>query len=281
MAEDQKIPDFNLADGHGYMLDRGYAPASRLNYQFFLWKDSLGFNIHPSVPIPGPNTHIADVATGTAIWLMDVARDLPTAQLDGFDISLTQAPPKEWLPPNVGLRTWNIFDDVPTDLLARYDIVHVRLLILVVENSDPRPIIQNLAKMLKPGGYLQWDDLNYPDTSIITVNRLLQTPALQELRELVCSRGRHDWTLQLADIMTEEGLEDAKLYNFGDRKELAKANGEQHLLTMEEFASRLAEGGNKDEAAKLHQLLHHAYKESMKGAALSMPRVVCVARTAL
>jgi SAM-dependent methyltransferase len=280
MTEDQKDPDFNLVDGHGYMLDRNYAAASRLNFQFYLWKESLQFNIHPSIPVPVDNARIADVATGTAIWLIDSARNLPTAQLDGFDINLGQAPLQQWLPSNVTLRHWNIFDDIPQDMLEKYDIVHVRLLILVVENSDPRPIIRKLIKMLKPGGYLQWDDLNYPDTCVKAIDPSLPTPALHEFRKLAYSRGRHDWTLQLADITRDEGLEEAKLYHFEDRIELAKANGEQHLLTMEEFASRLAEVGKVDEAAKLYQLIRDVYKESRAGAALSMPRVVSVARKA-
>ena len=277
MTEEQQIPDFNLANGHGYMLDRSHAAASRLNLQFFLWKDSLQFNIHPSIPIPSHDAHIVDVAAGTAIWLIDVARDLPTARLDGLDISLIQAPHQLWLPSTVKMRTWNIFDDIPNDLLGKYDIVHVRLLILVVENSDPRPIVRKLVQLLKPGGYLQWDDLNYPDTCVKTVDPSVQTPALQELRKLAYSQGRNDWTLQLADIMNKEGLHSAMLYHFEDRIELAKANSEQHLLTYEEFASRLTKIDKTHEASKLYQLISQGYKESLEGAVLSMPRVVCVA----
>ena len=148
MAESHKVLDLSLADGRDYMLDRSYAAAARLNFQQYLWKESLQFNIHPSIQISEHDARIADVATGTAMWLIDLARELPKAQLDGFDISLAQAPHQQWLPANVKLRTWNIFDDVPDDLVAKYDIVHVRLLIVVVKNSDPRPIIRNLAKML-------------------------------------------------------------------------------------------------------------------------------------
>lgn len=280
MEGDHENPDFHMADGRAYMLNRNYASAARLNLQYYLWKASLKFNIHPSIPNPGQDAHIADVATGTAIWLAEVAHELPNAQLDGFDIDLTQAPPKEWLPSNTRLRHGNIFDDIPDDLQGKYDIVHVRLLVLVVENSDPRPIIRNLVRMLKPGGYLQWDDLNYPDTHIKTVDISLQTPALKELREMVYSRGRNDWPLQLDVILNEEGLEDAKLYHFEDTLALARANGEQHLLTMEEFASRLVRADNKEEASKIYQLIQAVWKEYLEGAALSMPRVVCVARKA-
>ena len=37
----------------------------RLNLQFFLWKSELQFNLHPEIPIPKANAHIADVAMGT------------------------------------------------------------------------------------------------------------------------------------------------------------------------------------------------------------------------
>ena len=278
MAIAPENPDLNLADGHGYMLDRTYAAAARLNFQYYLWRECLQFNIHPSIPISGDNAQICDVATGTAIWPMDVARELPNAMIEGLDISIVQAPPVQWLPVNVNLRSWNVFEAVPDGMLNRFDVVHVRLLGLVVENGDPRPIIQNLIKMLKPGGYLQWDDLNFPGANIKVADASLETPALSELREFLYSQGRNDWTLQLADIFQEEGLYDAVLYHFENRKELFKANCEQHLLTMEEFASRLASIGKKDEAARIYKLVQDAYVECQKGAALSMPRVVGVAR---
>lgn len=278
MAENPTALDFNLGNEQDYMLDRSYAASSRLNFQFYLWKDSLRFHIHPSIPSPAQNACIADVATGVAIWLIDVAKEFPTAQLDGFDIDLTQAPSKQWLPPNITLRTWNIFEDVPVDLLAKYDFVHVRLLVLVVENSDPRPVVRKHVTMLKPGGYLQWDDLNYPDTCVKSFDSSLKTPALQELRTIAYSQGRNDWTLQLDSIMSEEGLKDATLYHFHDKLELAKANSDQHLLTLEEFASRLEKAGMNDESARLFGLLQRAYKGSLDGAAFSMLRIVSVAR---
>lgn len=151
MAQSHEMADFNLANGRGYMLEQHFAAASRLNFQFYLWKESLQFSIHPSIPVP-EDARIADVATGTAIWLIKLAHELPSARLDGFDIKLDQAPPAQWLPPQVHLRTWNVFDNVPDDMLGAYDVVHMRLLVLVVENRDPRPIVRNLRKMLKPGG---------------------------------------------------------------------------------------------------------------------------------
>lgn len=280
MTGDYQNVDFHMADGRGYMLNRNYTASVRLNLQQYLWKTSTKFNIHPSIPNPSRDAHIADVATGTAIWLAEVAHELPNAQLDGFDIDLTQASPKEWLPSNVRLRYLDIFDDVPDDLLGKYDVIHLRLLLMVVENSDPRPIIRNLVKMLKPGGYIQWDELNFPGSHVKTIDKTLQTPALDEFREMVYSRGRHDWPLQLDVILNEEGFEDARLHHFEDCLELVRANGENLLLVWDEFASRLAKAGNKDEASKIYQIIQAVYEEFIKGAVISVPKLVCVARKA-
>ena len=108
---------------------------------------------HLSVHIP-KEACVADVATGTAIWLIDVAREHPTAQIDGSDIDLSQAPPKQQLSLDITLRTWNVFDYPSEDMIEVYDVVHVGLLVLVVQGSDPRNIIRNLLRMLKPGGYI-------------------------------------------------------------------------------------------------------------------------------
>lgn len=269
---------FHLAEGLAYMLDRGYGAASRLNLQFYLWKESLKFNLHPSIPIPSEDVKIADVATGTAIWLLDLAKELPGAHLDGLDIDITQAPAQPWLPPNVTLKQWNIFEQVPDDLLEKYDVVHLRLLILVVENSDPVPIIRNVSKMLKPGGYIQWDDLDYPGTHVKTVGKSAPCRAFQELRTFVYSKGKNDWVLNLPQMLENHGFTDAQRFHFEDRPELSKANSDQHLLTMEEFALRLAKENKQEEARKVRHLISAVSREAGTGTALSMPRIVCVAR---
>ena len=124
--------DWSLSDGKGYILnhDRSHAAASRLNLQFYLWKDALKYNIHPSIqPSLVPNALIADVASGSGMWLIDVSRQLPDAQLDGFDLVLRQVPHRKWLPANINFRFWNILEEIPDDLVGKYDYVHTRLLV--------------------------------------------------------------------------------------------------------------------------------------------------------
>ncbi|RAK99398.1 uncharacterized protein BO80DRAFT_426398 [Aspergillus ibericus CBS 121593] len=271
---------FHLTDGKGYSLGQDSPAVCRLNLQIFLWKASLGFTLHPSIPVPTTG-RIADVATGTALWLTELAQTLPAdadVALDGLDLDLSKAPPRPWLPANVHLHQADILAPLPDPLVGQYEVVHLRLLILVVENSDPTPIIRYAHRMLKPGGYIQWDDLNYPDTHVRRIDPTHATPAFDRLREFVYSKGRHDWVMRLDEILTREGFVDAHLHHFTDRRDLIMANGHQHLMTMLEFAGSLKAKGMAPEARDLEALLAEVSVEAARGAALSMPRVVCVAR---
>lgn len=85
----------------------------------------------------------------SSIWLLDQISDLPpTTRLDGFDISLDQCPPSPWLPANVKFHTWNVFDDPAPEFVGVFDIVHVRLVTVVIKNNDPRAMLSNLHKLL-------------------------------------------------------------------------------------------------------------------------------------
>ena len=92
---------------------------------------------------------MADVAAGTGLWLVEVGRSLgPESSLAAFDINLHQAPPKPWLPPNMNLYKWNIFEEPPLGLQGIFDLVHVRLISVVIKDNDPKDVMRNLAKLL-------------------------------------------------------------------------------------------------------------------------------------
>ncbi|GAB1215640.1 hypothetical protein ATERTT37_004832 [Aspergillus terreus] len=103
---------------------------------------------------------IAEVGCGTArMWLFDVARQLPpTVQLHGFDISNSQFPPKELWPKNVTLGLLDSLVDPPTSLAGQYDVVHLRMWAGNLSGSDASSLILHVKRLLKPGGYIQWED---------------------------------------------------------------------------------------------------------------------------
>ncbi|KAF7620849.1 UMTA methyltransferase family protein [Aspergillus flavus] len=277
---------FRLADGLGYGLQQNHRSVIRLNLQHFLWREVFGFHIHPSVHLPPsdkstePSDHpaIADVATGTALWLIDVSRDFPHSRLDGLDVDLTQAPHPGWLPSNITLQHWDVFTNVPASLECQYDLVHVRLLVLVLSGVDPMPVIRRLFQLVRPGGYIQWDELDCVNMKIKKVNPSVEAPALEEIRIASHANGRHDWVLDLPRLLNEAGFQDAKLDYYDEGPELVRAFNDQHLLTMEEFASKLMQNGRAEAAASFVKLIQAGYQECVNGASLSIPRVVVVAK---
>ena len=90
----------------------------------------------------------------SSIWLVDVNRQLPSVHLDGFDNSVDQFPSKEWLPENISLDRLDILKPIPEELKGKYDLVHVRLFLAVVQDDDPTPILRNLMDMLS-----QWTSI--------------------------------------------------------------------------------------------------------------------------
>ena len=85
--------------------------------------------------------------------MIDLSEQLPLAQLDGFDISDSQFPPQQWLPSNVKLRTHDALAEVPNELVEKYDVIHLGLLVLVA-GDNPTILLNNAVKMLSMYLYL-------------------------------------------------------------------------------------------------------------------------------
>lgn len=66
----------------------------------------------------------------------------------GTDVSLDQCPPKAWLPSNVSLQSWDIFDEPPDNLVARFDLVHLQLLNFVIKDNQLPSTILRVMKTL-------------------------------------------------------------------------------------------------------------------------------------
>ena len=93
--------------------------------------------------------NVADVGTGTGIWLCTLANDAPSsARLDGFDISDDQFPHPSSLPKNVTMHKLDATTTPPEALCGTYDVVHVRLLMSIINDDDPSPVLNHCLKLL-------------------------------------------------------------------------------------------------------------------------------------
>ncbi|MCJ1376899.1 hypothetical protein MMC20_008144 [Loxospora ochrophaea] len=260
-----------------YALKRDFSASTRLSAQFYLWKETLQYNLHPSIPITD-NIRIADVATGNGVWLLDLARSLPpTVQLDGFDISLDQCPPEPWLPRNIQLHTWDVFTDPPPKFVGAFDVVHVRLITLVIKDNNPCRVISNLCKLLKPGGYLQWDEVDTLGSYVESVDPSVSTDAINCVRNELCapgnSRGPDEWKRDLLETLDRNGFQESKLFRHVYDLIMARFWNDMYMATWNEFARTVLQ--RPDETSKLG---FAAMEEVRSGSAIVFPKLVWVAK---
>ncbi|KAI0842423.1 hypothetical protein F5Y06DRAFT_127382 [Hypoxylon sp. FL0890] len=148
-----------MGDTYAENMTRHVSEAQRLDDQFDIMTENIGYLLHPSAVAALPdNPRIADIATGTGRFLLRVRELYPNAVLHGSDISPSLFPPPGELPANVTLTVLDIKQPIPQELHGKYDLVHVRMLVAGMLPNDWAPAVQNLSLMLKPGGFLQWEE---------------------------------------------------------------------------------------------------------------------------
>ncbi|KAB8071182.1 hypothetical protein BDV29DRAFT_22310 [Aspergillus leporis] len=195
-------------DDEVYLLNRSPRESARLNAQHDFLVDLIGGKpIHPAIPIENI-TAIADVATGTGIWLSSLTRALkaqPTNRpyLHGFDISSAQYPFYKDITPSheLYLSVHDIRNRFPLEHRERYDLVHVRLLVGALKEEDYSRSMRNLYELLKPGGYLQWDDC---DTTAFSTAESPANPFITRMQGTVASAAVNLGLCPTAPVLIEK-----------------------------------------------------------------------------
>ena len=99
--------------------------AERLVVQHNCMISCQGYYLHPEVKPSTTAPRIADLATGTGIWLCELAPAYPQAELHGFDISDKMFPSQESIPSNVKLHTADIKKSFDQAWLGYFDVVNI------------------------------------------------------------------------------------------------------------------------------------------------------------
>lgn len=170
-----------MAESRIYTLNDGESAveANRLTYQhagsLILTKTLLPSSIQSYLTSLTSPPAVADIGTGTGIWLRDLAPELPSdARLDGYDVDQSKFIPSKDLPPNIKLSFGDILEPFPPEFLGKYDLVHARLLMFALKADQWLPAAANLRTLLKPNGYLMWDESGYPSWTCIPMTETFQ-----------------------------------------------------------------------------------------------------------
>ncbi|KAI0014478.1 S-adenosyl-L-methionine-dependent methyltransferase [Xylariaceae sp. FL0662B] len=264
--------------GRGFSANARFGPLLRvqlpiLNLQYFLWKDG-GFSLHPKIiPASRENMRVAEIGVGTGIWLVDLARYLPpSAHIDGFDVDLTQCPPKEWLPSNVSLHKLDCLAPLPEHLLEQYDIVHIQLFHLAVHNNDPAPIILNLIRLLKPGGWISWGEIDYSSWKIVRTEEGKDvednlTPLLDMIGTLGGTRPNwttDDWPIRLPEFFEKNGLVNIATDNRPFPLELLAFQLDTALMASEEVSYKALDPMGNGLGDRCRTLISRVFRDRQK-----------------
>lgn len=173
---------------------------------------NIGYHIHPALlqRLP-PKPTIADIGTGTGLFAIQTARQLPAATLVGLDISDKCFHPASALPGNVTLGTYDIHQPPPPALQDKFDLVHVQIIVAGMQPEDWAPAVQHLLAMLRPGGAIQWVECDYPAARFCRGTPGSSTAAADRFgfawRDALLAKFSHGFNT-LPGIMRDAGMQD-------------------------------------------------------------------------
>ena len=157
----------------------------------------------------------------------------------------------------------------PRDLLETYDMVHVRLFLAVIDNNDPTQILDHCFKLLKPGGYLQWDEYDLQASEIVSVNERVPRDTLQAMCEAAKKVKPVEWVPSLPGAFQKRGLEIVTVHRIQEPRPQFRLWQELHLVLAEEFAiGTLDTKGPPGCGDKLRHQIQAAYEELQQGSCI-------------
>lgn len=216
------------------------------------------------------STRVADIATGTAIWLTELSDVLPAdCQLHGFDISRDQYPPNEWLPKNVFLHEHDAFTPFAPEFLGSFDVVNLRFFITLLNGDNIQTLLRNLKALLKPGGFLHWLDFDPRSAKAISIRSGMQMPRTESVVSIM-RKAQPDldlWISRGCDLFEAAGLDPITYERVQLRNHLRPLWNDCHIMGMEDLSRRMSanSGGDGDKPSPLLQQIKDLGSEFAQG----------------
>lgn len=152
-----------MASKSSYMLKRDKDESKRLDFQHeFMRALGHGNILHPSIPRQDVCA-VADMGTGTGIWLNDIAEELRAYEkhgendanlhLVGFDISAEQFPPGDDQLSEVEFVVHDMTIPFPEQYHGRFDLVNMRFLVYALNEVYLQRVVENVAEILSKDSF--------------------------------------------------------------------------------------------------------------------------------
>ncbi|KAI1408555.1 hypothetical protein F5Y13DRAFT_204715 [Hypoxylon sp. FL1857] len=278
----------------GVVPARNFRTSARLHLQHMLFQNTLGYLLEPHVQDSIANAKsqikVADLGCGNAIWLCDLESELlrlgVSYQLDGYDISSVNFPAAAFLPPSITLKKLDVIGQPPPeDAIGTYDVVHVRAFASSILHSNVAPLLSTALALLKPGGWLQWEESR---VDLFTVES--RSP---EISKMACTTIDHaikaggaatglvfEYLGQLDQHVKQHGFDNVHKEETTKRSRDLKAWTEDYLMVWEELASRFPTKAQAPQAPMTREtwidLFAKAVKETEAGVVVHQQKIATV-----
>ncbi|KAH7116175.1 UMTA methyltransferase family protein-like protein [Dendryphion nanum] len=275
-----------------YIISHGFAESGRLYLQHYLWRAQLGWELHPNIRLPEEgDIKFADYGCGNAAWLIAIASELSEAQssrtqLYGYDIANVHFPRPENLPSNIKLGILDVFTpSLPDHLVSAFDVVHIRAFTAVVKGNNPGPLIATAYKMLKPGGFLQWDELDSSTLRAVPPVPSISGKQTQKMLDVGRESAKnamnldYSWLANVGLILAEHGFEVKVDERIDPKKELRKPLSDSMMLVHDNVRRRALKNGRMPGVdVDIDELWASIQPELEQGVCVLMDMLVLVAQ---
>ncbi|KAL8919492.1 MAG: hypothetical protein Q9208_006777 [Pyrenodesmia sp. 3 TL-2023] len=174
----------------------------------------------------------------------------------------------------MSIQTWKFLEEPPMALQGKFDIVHIRLIGVTIDH-DPVPAIRNIALLLKPHGYLQWEEMDLTQTVIATANDTVKADAVTRMDALTKTHGARVWVAEIPQTLGKNGFYNVKRFDVQPDMALLKFSTDMHVLAWAEIAANQPEGERKEHFTKM---IEEVKEETGKGVGHEVAKLVFSAR---
>ncbi|KAL4736247.1 hypothetical protein BDV11DRAFT_211347 [Aspergillus similis] len=271
---------------------RNFRTSARLHLQHFLFQNTIGYLLEPAVEkaltASSQPLKIADLACGNGVWLTELnshlAKNNVSAQLDGFDVNPVNFPNPAFLPASVSFRQLDILaKPLPAELIGIYDVVHIRAFGSIITDSNLTPILTAASELLKPGGFIQWEETRGDRWIVESPSAQISTAACDSIVQILLGGGKQrgvqfDWLDVLGTRLDQFGFQNARQLVQEKRKQDFKGWTEDYLMVWEELAEFFPPKAQAPDVPFSREawidLFTNAVKETEQGVVVHQGRVI-------
>ncbi|KIW86665.1 uncharacterized protein Z519_12720 [Cladophialophora bantiana CBS 173.52] len=255
-----------------YLLQRGIQGSCRLTAQHYLLTQRAGGLLHPAIANEirsKKDLAIADAGCGNGIWAIEIAEKHPLAEVIGIDVSDAQFPAPWTCPDNCCFHKLDLMQPVDEAYISCFDLINVRLLAGPLNGSDFTPIIDNLFRMLKPNGWIQWQDISspgiraYDSSESSDIMPHWRQPAAISTQFSAFVRST-EWLGQLPTFMKQRGFIDIEIYECLPKTTILRHETDDIGLVLIEL-SKARPRVEPDTAAKFKDAVAELLQEISEG----------------